>query len=146
MATWTPGFKYLLRSFTDTWDYATEFQDRIDDLLTSTASVNKLFRIGTHDSSPTGFNDFVSYIQTNSSDNIWVASMREIVEYYILSTQATISINGSSVNVQVPEGLRWEDFSLVIDGATVTGATCSEADDITFSSNLVNVYKDNSIS
>lgn len=144
IATWPAGFKYLLRTFTDTWNQA-DFQDRIDDLINnSSASVHKLLRIGTHDSSPSGFADFVDYIQDNSDDRLWICSMRELLEYLIIRDNATISVNGNTVSVEVPAGLRWEDFTLIVEGATVTGASSPDADSITFGGNIINFYKDNS--
>lgn len=144
IATWPQGFKYLIRQFTDSWDVSS-FQDRIDDLIdNSSGSVHKLLRIGTHDSSPAGFGNFVSYIQNNSDDRLWICSMRELLEYLKLRDMITVNSTENTITLdfEADDNMRWEDVTLLVEGATVVSATSSNADSVTYSDNLINVYKD----
>ena len=142
ISTWDTGFKFLTRSFTDTWN-ASELTEKATELVaTSNKTTHKLLRIGTHDSSPTEFNDFITQLNEKMNGNFLVCSLRELMEYEKIKTESKLTIHDGSITVQVPAGLRWEDFTLIVDGAEITSATCTEADEVTFSGNLVNIYKD----
>jgi len=142
MATWNPGFKYLTRSFTDSWNSNDLIEKTTELVTTSNGTTHKLLRIGTHDSSPDGFNDFIAQLNEKMGGDFLVCSLRELMEYEKIKTESVLNVNDGLITVQVPAGLRWEDFTLLVEGAEVLSATCVEADEITFSGNLVNVYKD----
>ena len=140
--TWDPGFKYLTRLFTDTWD-SEAIAEKVEELLQDDGQTSrKLLRIGTHDSSPEGFKEFIAKLSVEMDGRYLVCSMRELMEYHTLTSKSVLTVDGQSITVEVPAGLRWEDFTLVVEGAEVLSATCDQADEITFSGNLVNVYKD----
>ncbi|GAB3019216.1 hypothetical protein GCM10027051_25330 [Niabella terrae] len=140
--TWDPGFIYLTRSFTDTWELA-GLQDKLTELVsTSDAKIHKLLRIGTHDSAPEGFKAFVTRADAAMGGSFLVCSMRELMEYEKLKKEAKLSVNGGTVTVQAPAGLRWEDFTLLVEGAEVLSVSCDQADEVRFSGNMINVYKD----
>jgi len=140
--TWEPGFKYLTRSFTDGWDSNVIVEKTTELLSKSSGAARKLLRIGTHDSSPEGFAKLVTQLHAAMAGDYLVCSLRELMEYEKFKSESVLTVNGESITVQAPAGLRWEDFTLVIEGAAVVSATCDQADDVTFSGNMVNVYKD----
>ncbi|WP_257668232.1 hypothetical protein [Parapedobacter tibetensis] len=153
ISTWPPGFKYLIRDFSDLWDASTlvAFKAKIDALLSdSTTSVHKLFRAGTHDSSPSGWGDFIEYIvSSDTTGKLWICSLRELIEYLALKDNAVIQTNliGNMLNIQltIPDitNFRWDDLTLIVSGGTITEVTCDGYDRVTFnSSGLINLFND----
>lgn len=141
--TWPPGFKYLTRLFTDHWEEADWVQEKMEELLdTSNKSAKKLLRVGTHNSSSPAFNTLMSSLSTKMAGKFWVCSMRELMEYEKVKEEAELKVEEGTVTIRMPPDLRWEDFTLIIEGAEVESATCQQADAITFSGSMVNVYKD----
>lgn len=142
ITTWDRGFKYLTRSFTDSWDSSDLIEKTTELITTSDETTHKLWRIGTHDSSPDGFSDFIVQLNEKMNGDFLVCSLRELMEYEKIKTESALTIGDGSITVQVPSGLRWEDFSLIVEGAEVLSVTCAEADEVTFSGSLINIYKD----
>jgi hypothetical protein len=142
------------RQFTDEWGKMVgTYKGYIDELLSGTsATVNKYVRFGSHNlTHVAGFTEIINYLQTQSNDRIWVASLREFAEYRVAKARTikseqlvgntlTITLNQSAISSRV----RWRDLTLKITSdANISSVTVAGAD--SYSANLgtklINIFK-----
>lgn len=153
------SFRAHLRGFLDDWNNTTEtnnMKSYVDNLKNlSSSTVHKLYRVGSHghnSSNWANFKAFLTYVETVSSDTIWVTTLQELLEYFEVKRQLiksetlsgnTLTINLSYANISVDN--RYRDITLLINSATaissisVTGSMDSSS--YNTSTKLINVFK-----
>ena len=75
---------HLRRDFNDKWDAAgiNAIKTKITNLFNKSSTKERmLYRIGTHTPDLEAFKSLAAHIKASSSDNCWVTSMQEMVEY-----------------------------------------------------------------
>lgn len=148
------SFKYFLRFFKDgeAWGDG-QLASKLDQLVSRASTEDKpLLVIGTHDSDSQEFVDFINYADTEMAGKIWVVSMKEMMEYFVLkeTVQLTAEIVGNTVKItvdysNVPPGIEHREITLLVSDTsnTITAITNTTADDVTSNINkgLINIYK-----
>ncbi len=149
------GFTALNRLFNDDWSNTDDLKSRIEETMqTSTSSVNKLIRIGTHNtSSIAGFASFINDINKIAQDRLWVTSMRELCEYRETKhqTRKTEVLKDNALTItlnqkDIPAMIRWRDLSMMVSSnASIKTIIINGADHSSYNlkTGLINIFKEN---
>jgi hypothetical protein len=151
------NFNVFLRDFNDDWANTTvtnELKSRINGLRSkSSATVHKIYRIGTHSynsSNWEGFKSFFNYVDSASGNTIWVASLQEFLEYLEVKKKMVMSqvLKSNVLTItldlsKVPVNNSFRDISLLVDnGSLISSVSVSGADGFSYNtSGLVNIFK-----
>lgn len=147
------GYIQFNRSFTDDWTTGyvnANLKPYIDRLLSlSSSSSNFLFRLGSHSIESAGFQLFINYIEQQANDELWVTSMRELMEYRVvkekISKTEALSNNMLKITLdydKIPDSLRFRDISFYIDTeSNIKSIKISGADRSTYNQDqkLINI-------
>lgn len=142
------GFPALKRFFTDTWNSSQSgLKSEIDYLLTQT---NGFMILGSHTiDNQTAFESVFNYLETNSADNVWIASTREILEFRemkalpmsqnLVGNVLTITINTSGLNTK--NRFRDMTFKIASDKNIIGITTNATSSSYSNTTHIVNVFK-----